>query len=187
MVQTTSESPLWLNLTVNLNMLLLCESQIPSCQYIWLSNNSNQWLCNYNNNVLHSLSLLCRCGCWSPPASSSWRVEAEDPLSPPPLSLCWPALPALKTNHSEHQNTDLTQKKLDWVKLSVVLCCPCCIVTKNGCAIPPVVCRLPCWSVTMVITLWPPSLTTAACWMLESRALAAIASSESPETWTWRD
>lgn len=43
----------------------------------------------------YSQSLLCRCGCWSPPASSSWRAEAAAPLLPPPPSLCWPALRAL--------------------------------------------------------------------------------------------
>lgn len=75
--------------------------------------------------------------------------------------------------------------------VGAILCCPCCMVTKKGWDIPPVVWRLPCWSVTMVMTLWPLSLTIAACWMLESKALAAIASSDSPvggggDCFNWR-
>lgn len=52
------------------------------------------------------------------------------------------------------------------------LCCPC-IVTKNFCP------RLPCWSVTMVITLWPSSPTR--CWIAESTESAAITLSPAPK------
>lgn len=91
-------------------------------------------------------------------------------------SAIWPAGTATTKYIQACYNTNTASKSVNYKLAIYSLCCPC-IVTKNFCPMLPV-CRFPCWSVTMVMTLWPSSPTR--CWMAESTESAAIPLSAAP-------